>query len=104
MRILFLLALFAFSASSLAYSKNRTQGTILAFYGTSSSGKTSLINAFKKKYKKPITELGLDLQIQKMLLQLEESEYKEEFRNAADRKSTRLNSSHIQKSRMPSSA
>ena len=31
-------------------------------------------------------------------------QYRQTFRGEADRKSTRLNSSHIQKSRMPSSA
>jgi hypothetical protein len=70
--------------SSYADLEIKEPGPILVFYGPSTSGKTSLIEELKKTHQGPLIEFGLDLQIAKMLLQLENSEYREEFRSAEE--------------------
>lgn len=69
MRCILLVYVFLYSHLLLA------AAPILAIYGASTSGKTTLISQLKKELKLPHVELGIDLQTSKMLKQLENSEY-----------------------------
>lgn len=55
---------------------------MLAVYGSSTSGKTTLVGKLKERISAPYVELGLDLKIEQLLKQYENSEYASIYKTA----------------------
>ena len=78
--------------------------------GYMGAGKTTLGKAFARELNIPFIDLDwyieerLHKSIRELFIERGEASFRELERTMLDRKSTRLNSSHASKSRMPSSA
>jgi len=70
---------------SLLLAEDLARAPILALYGTSTSGKTTILNAIKTSYPGEIRTLGLDTKIQSLLQQMENSQYSASFQLALQR-------------------